>query len=145
TAAGLPIPPRHSEPEGCPDHPLRGMGFKFGPFSDVASPGPENSIGGLIQLIEIDPYSWWDTHECYAWAGAGLSRAGATSDRATTHAMTRCRRGSARTPEDPARSSFASIIDSRSYGGPLNQPLAILCNPDASTRADEHVCEISYR
>lgn len=146
TAAGLPIPPRRSEPEGCPDHPLRGIGFKFGPFSDVGSPGAaETSIGGLIQLIEIDPYSWWDTHERYALAGAGTCRAGDTSDRETAPGMTMCRSGPARAAEDPARSSFAAIIDSRSYSGPLNQPLAILCNPDDTSRADDHVCEISYR
>src|SRR6185295_2569981 len=47
TAAGLPIPPRPSQPAGCPDHPLRGMGFKFGPFSDVADPAaPETAMSG---------------------------------------------------------------------------------------------------
>ena len=30
----------------------------------------ETAIGGLVQLIEIDPAAWWDTHERYA-----LSRA----------------------------------------------------------------------
>jgi hypothetical protein len=150
TAADLPIPPRRSEPEGCPDHPLRGIGFKFGPFSDVGSPGEspgvtETRIGGPIQLIEIDPHSWWDTHERYALAGAGVCRAGDRSDHETAPGMTICRPNPARAAEDPARSSFAAIIDSRFYSGPLNQPLAILCNADDSSRGDDHVCEISYR
>ena len=147
TAAGLPIPPRRAEPEGCPDHPLRGMGFKFAPFSDVATAGSAGAnTGGLVQLIEIDPYSWWDTHERYALGGAGVCR---TGDRAETAPnMTICRPVAARSADAAGHSSFAALIDSRYYAGPLDQPLAILCDSAGSRRADDaddHVCEISYR
>lgn len=145
TAAGLPIPPRRSEAEGCPDHPLRGIGFKFGRFSDVASAGAgEIDIGGAVQLIEIDPYSWWDTHERYALAGAGLC-AGEGNGRETAPNMTICQSAAARPADRVAHAPFAAIIDSRYYSGPLNQTLAMLCNPGAASRAEDYVCEISYR
>lgn len=143
TAAGLPLPPRRSEPEGCPDHPLRGIAFKFAPFSDVASPPVAGAdIGSLVQLIEIDPYAWWDTNERYALAGTGVCRSGDWSEIAPT--MTICRSAAA-SSAGSARASFAAIIDSRYYRGPLNQPLAILCNSDGSDHGNSHLCEISYR
>ena len=67
TLADLPVPPRPFEPKGCPDHPIRGSGFKFSPFSDVTNPRmADTAIGGSVQIIEIDPSSWWDTHELYS-------------------------------------------------------------------------------
>lgn len=144
TAAGLPIPPRRAEPEGCPDHPLRGIAFKFGPFSDIAAPGiAEAGTGGLVQLIEIDPYSWWDTHERYALGGAGVCRTGDRSEMAPN--MTICRPVGPRSAGPSGHSSFAAIIDSRYYAGPLDQPLAVLCSSGSSNHADDQVCEISYR
>ena len=144
TAAGLPIPPRRAEPEGCPDHPLRGIAFKFAPFSDVATPGGAGAdIGGLVQLIEIDPYSWWDTHERYALGGAGVCRTGERSEIAPD--MTICRPVAAHSAEAGRYASFAALIDSRHYAGPLDQPLAILCGSAGSDHADDHLCEISYR
>lgn len=143
TAAGLPIPPRRGEPEGCPEHPLRGIAFKFAPFSDVASPGVAGAdSGGLVQLIEIDPYAWWDTHERYALAGTDVCRTGDRSEIAPN--MTICRPAAARSTGS-VHAPFAAIIDSRYYSGPLNQPLAILCNSDGSNQGDDHRCEISYR
>jgi hypothetical protein len=125
---------------------LRGIAFKFGPFSDVATPGIAGAdIGGLVQLIEIDPYSWWDTHERYALAGAGECRADRWSNGETAPHMTICRSAAPRSAERPGSASFTAMIDPRYYSGPLDQPLAILCNSGDPNRADDYVCEISYR
>jgi hypothetical protein len=43
------------------------------------------------------------------------------------------------------RQPFAAVVDPRRHAGPLGQPLAILCSPNMSAGADDHVCEISYR
>jgi hypothetical protein len=40
---------------------------------------------------------------------------------------------------------LVAIIDPQQYAGPLGQPLAVLCNPNMSARADDYACEISYR
>jgi hypothetical protein len=166
TAAGLPIPPRRAEPEGCPDHPLRGVGFKFGPFSDVNNPGTaETAIGGLVQLIEIDPASSWDTHERYSLSNPGSCPAGdrgasemtpgeMTHGEVTTGEMTFgemtpgltvCWSAAAGSADRGKRSPFVALVDSRHYTGPLGQPLAVLCNPNMSADADDYSCELSYR
>jgi hypothetical protein len=140
TAADLPVPPRPWQPQGCPDHPLRGTGFKFGPFSDVTSPGAaETAIGGLVQLIEVDPAAWWDTYERHALTNPCTAGHGAEM----APGLIVCRQ--ALSSGRAGRLPFAAIVDPRRHAGPLGQPLAILCSPDMSSGADDHVCEISYR
>ena len=147
TTAGLPMPPRPWQPKGCPDHPLRGMGFKFGPFSDVANPeASETATGGLVQLIEIDPSSWWDTHERYSLSNSRSCAAGHLSRDRNCTWLDRVSAGRSRLSRSTRAALRSSrLVDSRHYAGPLGQPLAILCNPDMSADADDHVCEISYR
>ena len=146
TAAGLPVPPRPSQPIGCPDHPMRGMGFKFAPFSDVANPGAaETAIGGLVQLIEVDPASWWDTYERYSLSKPNPCAAGHAGGEEMVPGFTVCRPAAAVSPDRRSRLPFAAIVDPRQHTGPLGQPLAILCNPNMSAGADDDVCEISYR
>jgi hypothetical protein len=140
-AAGLPVPPRPSEPGGCPDHPLRGIGFKFSPFSDVADPErAATATGGSVQIIDIDPSSWWDTHEVYS-----LSNAGACGTRSeVAPGLTACRPAAA-SPPDRKHSAFVALVDPRQHAGPLGQPLAILCKPDSPNQTENHLCEVSYR
>ncbi|MBV8835251.1 MAG: hypothetical protein JO000_01820 [Alphaproteobacteria bacterium] len=142
TAAGLPIPPRLSDPEGCPDHPLRGVGFKFAPFADVESREPRNAdIGIAIQLIEIDFSSWWDTYERYALAGGNGCGPHDRIGPEAVPGMIVCWS----TTNGPVRASFAAIVDSQSYRAPHERPLAVLCNSDQSSQGDDYLCEISYR
>jgi hypothetical protein len=146
TAARLPVPPRPSEPNGCPDHPLRGIGFKFSPFSDVTHPAPaETEIGGFVQLVEIDPSSSWDTYERYALSNPDTCAAGDWSATGTTPGLTMCWPAAARSADRSIRFPFAAIVDPQRYAGPLGQPLAILCSPNRSAGADDYACEISYR
>ena len=146
TAAGLPVPPRPWQPKGCPDHPLRGMGFKFGPFSDVTNPGAaETAIGGLVQLIEVDPASWWDTYERSSLSNPNPCAAGHARGTEVAPGLTVCRPAAAISSDRRSRLPFAAIVDSQHYTGPLGQPLAILCNPNMSAGANDYLCEISYR
>jgi hypothetical protein len=146
TAAGLSVSPTLSEPEGCPDHPLRGMGFKFGPFSDVTKPkAAEPAMGGFVQLIEIDRTSWWDTHELYALAKSGTCAAGEWQGVETTPGLTVCPATAASSAGRGSRSPFFAIVDPRLYKGPLGQQLAVFCNPNTSAHAEDYSCEISYR
>ena len=142
----FPMPPRPSQPKGCPDHPLRGMGFKFGPFSDVSNPeAAETAIGGLVQLIEIDPSSWWDTHERYSLSSAG-SCAAEHSSRDRNGTWSDCvLAGRSQLGRSTEPLSVCGNCRFSALCGPLGQPLAILCNPNMSVDADDHVCEISYR
>ena len=144
TAAGLPVAPRPSQPRGCPDHPLRGMGFKFGPFSDVTRPGPaETAISGLVELVEVDPAAWWDTYERHSLSNR--CAAGHPGGVETAPGLTLCWPASTVSSDRPGRLPFAALVDPRHHAGPLGQPLAILCNPNMSAGADDYVCEISYR
>jgi hypothetical protein len=146
TAAGLPVAPRPSQPRGCPDHPLRGMGFKFGPFSDVTKPGvAETAIGALVQLIEVDPAAWWDTYERHSLSRANACAAEHATGIETAPGLTVCRPAAATSSGRPGRLPLVAIVDSRHHAGPLGQPLAILCSPNTSAGADDHVCEMSYR
>lgn len=145
TAAGLPIPPRPWQPKGCPDHPLRGTGFEFGPFSDVTDPASaETATGGFVHLIEADPASWWDTYQRYSLSSSNTCVASPATGADTIPGMTVCRSAAAAS-DRRKRAPFAAIVDPQHYAGPLGQPMAILCNPDMSTVADDHACEISYR
>jgi hypothetical protein len=146
TTAGLPVPPRPSQPGGCPDHPLRGMGFKFGPFSDVAHPdAAETAISGFIQLIEIDPSSWWDTHERYSLSRSNSCAAAGWRGTGSTPGLTVCWSAAAGPADRRDRSPFVAIVDPQHYTGPLGQPLAIFCNPNMSADANDYACEMSYR
>lgn len=141
TAAGLPVPPRPSEPRGCPDHPLRGIGFKFSPFADVADPGKADTMtGGSVHIIDIDPSSWWDTHEVYSLSNAGSC--GTANRSEVAPGLTVCRPATA--SFDRRHSPFVAVVDPQHHTGPLGQPLAIHCKPDLPNEID-HLCEISYR
>lgn len=142
-AVGLPVPPRPSEPRGCPDHPLRGVGFKFSPFSDVVDPDrADTATGGSVQIIDIDPASWWDTHEVYSLSNAGSCGMADRSEVAP--GLTVCRPAAA-SATDRKHSPFVAVVDPRHHTGPLGQPLAIHCKPGLPGETDDHVCEISYR
>jgi hypothetical protein len=144
--AGLPMPPQPWQPKGCPDHPLRGTGFKFSPFSDVSSPESATAtVGGVIQLLEIDSSSWWDTHERYSLASHGSCAAEPSSGTEPAPALTMCWPVAADSADRRSRAPFAATVDPQQYASPLGQPLAILCNPDLSGDVDGYACEISYR
>jgi hypothetical protein len=146
TAADLPMPPRPWQAKGCPDHPLRGTGFKFAPFSDVANPeATPAAIGGLVQLLEIDSSSWWDTYERYALADPGSCATEPSRGSETASVLTVCRPAEATPAGRRIRAPFVATVDSRQYASPLGQPLAIFCNPDLSGNPEDHTCEISYR
>ena len=111
TAAGLPVPPRPWQPKGCPVHPLRGMGFKLGPFSDVTNPGAaETAIGGLVQLIEVDPISWWDTYERSSLSNPNPCAAGHARGTEVAPGLTVCRPAAAISPDRRSRLPFAAIV-----------------------------------
>jgi hypothetical protein len=69
--AALPTPPKPSDPEGCPDHPIRGFGFNFKKFTtsrdsndevskkfgDIAGGEIINSSSSLIQKSDNDIYT----------------------------------------------------------------------------------------
>jgi hypothetical protein len=146
TLAGLPIPPRPFEPKGCPDHPMRGSGFKFSPFSDVANPAmADAAIGGSVQIIDIDPWSWWDTYELYSLSTD--NSCGAIPDGATEMApgLIACRSPVVKPADRPKHFRFVVIVDSRHYTGPLGQSLAVYCAADLRGEIDDHHCEMSYR
>jgi hypothetical protein len=145
SASGLPVPPRPFEPRGCPDHPLRGMGFKFDSFSDLTNPAAETATGGSVQLIEIDPASSWDTHERYSLSNSNACDAAKTREPQPIPGLTICSAGSTDWDDRPNRSGFVAIVDPQQYAGPLGQPLAVLCNPNMSAQADDYACEMSYR
>jgi hypothetical protein len=144
TLAGLPIPPRPFEPKGCPDHPMRGSGFKFSSFSDVANPTmADAAIGGSVQIIDIDPWSWWDTHELYSLSTANSCDATAEGKAEIAPGLIACR--SPASADRPRHSRFVVIVDPRHYAGPLGQSLAIYCAADLRSEVDDHHCELSYR
>ena len=146
TAAGLPMPPRPWQPKGCPDHPLRGMGFKFGPFSDVANPeAAETAIGGLVQLIEIDPSSWWDTHERYSLSNSGSCAAEPSRGTEMAPGLTVCRPAAAISADRRSRLRLSRLSIPGTIPVRSVNPWRSLCNPNMSADADDYVCEISYR
>jgi hypothetical protein len=52
--AALPKPSKPDEPEGCPGHPMQGMGFYFTQFSDVGgTPNPDMEKYALTVPIDL--------------------------------------------------------------------------------------------
>jgi hypothetical protein len=145
TSAGLPIAPRPFDPKGCPDHPIRGIGFKFSSFSDVTgSNTTEIAIGSSIQIIGIDPWSWWDTHEIHSLRHARSCDGTDAGGIEMASALRACRSFEAQSAGHE-RSSFTVIVDPERYAGPLGQPLAVNCRANRSDEVDDHICEMSYR
>jgi hypothetical protein len=146
TLAGLPIAPRPFEPKGCPDNPMRGSGFKFSSFSDVANPAmADAAIGGSVQIIDIDPSSWWDTYELYSLSTGNSCGAIAEGKTEIAPGLIACRSPAAASADRPKHSRFVVIVDPRHYTGPLGQSLAIYCAADLRSEVDDHSCEMSYR
>jgi hypothetical protein len=145
--AGLPVPPRPWEREGCADHPIRGSGFKFNSFSDVSDQRKDHAaVGGSVQILDVDPSSWWDTHQVDSLSASGFCDAAvAVTITKTAPGLLACWSPGVR-PDVPQKSAgFIVRVDPRHYAGPLGQPLAIRCVRDFSSEVDDFNCELSYR
>jgi hypothetical protein len=143
TAAGLPIAPRPFEPGGCPDHPLRGIAFNFDLFSDPNDPSAEIATGNF-HLVDIDPSSWWDTHERYALSNSRVCASGSSQADATP-GIAICSSPTDRSAERGKRAAFVAVVDPQHHAGPLGQRLALHCSPASGGEFEDHTCEISYR
>jgi hypothetical protein len=144
SAIGLPIAPRPFEPKGCPDHPLRGVGFKFTSFSDLADPAIGTATGGSIQILELDPFASWDTHDRYSLSKSNSCDT-AKREPPPLPGLVICGAASAASSDRGRPAAFAVIVDPGHYAGPLGQPLTVLCHSTLSTQADDYGCELSYR
>jgi hypothetical protein len=140
-ATGLPVSPRPFEPNGCPNHPMRGAGFEFSTFSDVDNPGMADfAIGGSVQIIDIDPSSWWDTFELFS-----LRANACGSGTEIAPGLIACRPTATNSADQRKRSPFVVLVDPRHYAGPLGQSLAVHCQANLLNQVGDDVCEISYR